>query len=227
MGTRNVIIETDFTADIDDLGALAIAHAMADQCYWRILAVMYNEENSQCPPVIHAVNQWYGRDDIPIGIWGGPFDNVEASPWCAYVRTVQEDPSMSYGLDKYPGWFSSDLNDMFESTIATRNYGAQTPYTTEYSMDVYERVLAGAQPNSVTVVSLGYVEDLFTLLHFNDNLKELWEAKVGNMYVMGGGYNFDNDNLHGLAMDASVVRRCNKSPSFDLLVLVSSRSVKC
>mmetsp|Transcript_7997 Transcript_7997/g.22057 ORF Transcript_7997/g.22057 Transcript_7997/m.22057 type:complete len:391 (-) Transcript_7997:216-1388(-) len=201
--TRNVIIETDFTADIDDLGALAIAHAMADKCYWRILAVMYNEDNSQCPPVIHAVNQWYGRDDIPIGIWGGPFDNVESSPWCAYVRTVQEDPSMNYGLDKYPGWFSSDLNDMFESTIAARNYGAQTPYTTEYSMDVYERVLAGAQPNSVTVVSLGYVEDLFTLLHFNDNLKDLWEAKVGNMYVMGGGYNFDSDNLHGFGADAN------------------------
>jgi len=194
---HNVIIETDFTADIDDLAALAAAHALADQCHWRILAIMYNEKNSDCPPAIHAVNQWYGRDDIPIGIWGGDFWNVEESPWCAYVRTVQENPSMSYGLDKYPSWFSNDLNSEYESTIAARNYGAQTSYKTEYSMDVYERVLSGAKDQSVTIVSIGYVEDLYALINFNDNLKSLWDAKVGNMYVMGGGYNFDSGNSHG------------------------------
>lgn len=208
---HNVIIETDFTADIDDLAALAAAHALADRCAWRILAIMYNERNSDCPPAIHAVNQWYGRDDIPIGIWGGPFGNVEDSPWCAYVRTVQEDSSKSYGLDKYPGWFSSDLNNKFESTIAARNYGAQTAYKTEYSMDVYERVLGGVDDKSVTIVSIGYVEDLYTLLHYSDNLKSLWEAKVGNMYVMGGTYNFDGGNSHGIRDDAiNLYRDWNK-----------------
>jgi len=109
---------------------------------------------------------------------------------------------MSYGLDKYPGWFSSDLNNQFESIIASRNYGAQTPYKTEYSMDVYERVLGSAASKSVTIVSIGYVENLYTLLHYNDNLKSLWEAKVGNMYVMGGGYNFNSDNSHGFGDNA-------------------------
>lgn len=194
---HNVIIETDFTADIDDLAALAAAHALADQCHWRILAIMYNEKNSDCPPAIHAVNQWYGRDDIPVGIWGGDFWNVEESPWCAYVRTVQEDSSMDFGLDKYPGWFSNDLNNEFESTIAARNYGQQTSYKTEMSMDVYERVLANVEDKSVTIVSIGYIEDLYTLINFSDDLKSLWEAKVGNMYVMGGGYNFDSGNSHG------------------------------
>lgn len=161
---------------------------------------MYNEKNSECPPAIHAVNQWYGRDDIPIGIWGGPFGNVEDSPWCAYVRTVSG--GEDYGLDKYPGWFSSDLNNEYESTIAARNYGSQTSYKTEYSMDVYERVLADADDNSVTIVSIGYVQDLNTLQNFNDNLKSLVKAKVGNMYVMGGGYNFDSGDSHGIRDDA-------------------------
>jgi len=194
---HNVIIETDFTADIDDVAALAAAHALADQCHWRIIAIMYNEKNSQCPPAIHAINQWYGRSDIPIGIWGGDFWNVEESPWCAYVRTVQEDSSMDYGLNKYPGWFSSDLNNKFNSAVATRNYGQQTPYKREYSMDVYARVLAGVADKSVTVVSIGYVQDLYTLLHYNDDLKSLWQAKVGNTYIMGGGYNLDSGNSHG------------------------------
>jgi len=207
---HNVIIETDFTADIDDLAALAAAHALADQCHWRILAIMYNEKNSDCPPAIHAVNQWYGRDDIPIGIWGGDFWNVEESPWCAYVRTVQENPSMSYGLDKYPSWFSNDLNSQYQSTIAARNYGAQTSYKTEYSMDVYERVLSGAKDQSVTIVSIGYVEDLYVLINFNDNLKSLWEAKVGNMYVMGGGYNFDSGNAHGADNAFDLYRQWSK-----------------
>lgn len=104
---------------------------------------------------------------------------------------------MSYGLDKYPGWFSNDLNNQYESIIAARNNGQQTAYKTEYSMDVYERVLANAEDQSVTIVSIGYIENLYTLINFSDNLKSLWEAKVGNMYVMGGGYNFDSGNSHG------------------------------
>ena len=194
---HNLIIETDFTWDIDDLGALAEAHALADQCRWRIIAVMYNEKNGDCPPAIKAVNQWYGRDDIPIGVWGGDFRNVEDSPWCPYVRTVQEDKSKNYGLDKYPQWFSSELNSKFESTVKVRNYDAVTDYKVQYSMDVYRDVLSKVEDGSVTIVSIGYEEDLYTLLHYDNVTKSLWKAKIGNMYLMGGGYNLDTPNVHG------------------------------
>lgn len=59
----------------------------------------------------------------------------------------------------------------------------------------------------MTIASIGYVEDLNTLINFNDNLKALWKAKVGNMYVMGGGYNFNSDNSHGIAQDAKDLYR--------------------
>lgn len=117
---------------------------------------------------------------------------------------------MSYGLDKYPGWFSNDLNSRYESIIAARNYGQQTAYKTEYSMDVYERVLSSAADNSVTVVSIGYIEDLYTLIHYSDKLKSLWQAKVGNMYVMGGGYNFDSGNSHGADLSFGLYSDWNK-----------------
>ena len=198
---HNLIIETDFTYDIDDLGALAEAHALADQCHWRIIAVMYNEKNGHCPPAIKAVNQWYGRDDIPIGVWGGEFINVEESPWCPYVRTVQEDRSKNYGLDKYPQWFSSELNDKFESAVKIRNYNSATDYKVQYSMDVYKDVLSKAEDGSVTIVSIGYPEDLYTLIHFDNDTKSLWKSKIGNMYLMGGGYNLDNSNIHGFKQD--------------------------
>ncbi len=198
---HNVIIETDFTADIDDLGALAEAHALADQCIWRIIAVMYNEKNSDCPPAIKAVNQWYGRDDIPIGVWGGGFNNVEDSPWCPYVRTVQEDRSKNYGLDKYPHWFSSDLDSKFNSVVKLRNYDSVTKYKVQLSMDIYKEVLSKVQDGSVTIVSIGYIEDLYTLINYDNATKSLWKSKVGNMYLMGGGYNLDSSNAHGFRQD--------------------------
>ena len=198
---HNLIIETDFTSDIDDLGALAEAHALADQCHWRIIAVMYNEKNGDCPPAIKAVNQWYGRDDIPIGIWGGGFNNVEDSPWCPYVRTVQEDKSKSYGLDKYPQWFSGELNSKFESAVKIRNYDSVTDYKVQYSMDVYQDVLSKVEDGSVTIVSIGYPEDLYTLIHYDNVTKSLWKSKIGNMYLMGGSYNLDSSNIRGFKED--------------------------
>jgi hypothetical protein len=198
---HNLIIETDFTWDIDDLGALSEAHTLADQCIWRLIAVMYNEKNGDCPPAIKAVNQWYGRDDIPIGVWGGEFNNVEDSPWCPYVRTVQEDKSKNYGLDKYPQWFSSELNAKFESAIKVRNYNSVTDYRVRYSMDVYKDVLSKVEDGSVTIVSIGYIEDLYTLIHSDNATRSLWKSKIGNMYLMGGGYNLDSPNVHGFKQD--------------------------
>eukprot|EP00854_Cymbomonas_tetramitiformis_P023475 gene23475-28421_t len=162
---------------------------------------MYNEKNGDCPPAIKAVNQWYGRDDIPIGVWGGGFANVEDSPWCAYVRTIQENPSKHYGLDKYPNWFSDKLNSEFSSAVIARNNGSITKYATQMSMDVYKDVISKVPDGSVTIVSIGYPEDLYTLLHYDDSATNLWKSKVGNMYLMGGGYNLDSGNSHGFRED--------------------------
>jgi len=66
-----IIFDTDMDSDVDDVGALAMLHAMMTNGEVEILAVMVS---STCPgsaACADAVNTYYGRPDIPIGIKKG------------------------------------------------------------------------------------------------------------------------------------------------------------
>ena len=66
-----IIFDTDMAGDVDDVGALAILHAMADQGEAEILAVGISSRNEDVGPCVDAINTWYGRPDIPIGYQRG------------------------------------------------------------------------------------------------------------------------------------------------------------
>merc|ERR1739848_591714 len=53
------------------------------------------------------------------------------------------------------------MNEQFTRNVSQRNYGAETDYRVQYSMDVYESVLSNVDDGSVTVVSIGYPQDLY------------------------------------------------------------------
>jgi len=63
-----VIFDTDMDSDCDDVGALAILHGLADLGEARILATMSSSQNPDTPPCIDAINTWYGRPDLPVGV---------------------------------------------------------------------------------------------------------------------------------------------------------------
>ena len=62
-----IIFDTDIGTDVDDAGALAILHIMADRGEARILATMSANQNRWCAPAIDVINTYYGRPDTPIG----------------------------------------------------------------------------------------------------------------------------------------------------------------
>ena len=66
-----IIFDTDMDSDVDDVGALAMLHAMMNNGEVEILAVMVS---STCPgsaACVDAINTYYGRPDIPIGVKKG------------------------------------------------------------------------------------------------------------------------------------------------------------
>ncbi len=68
-----VILDTDFASDVDDAGALAVLHALADAGEAEILAVMVADAGPDPSHLaIDAVNTWYGRRGVPIGVVAGP-----------------------------------------------------------------------------------------------------------------------------------------------------------
>lgn len=66
-----LIIDTDFDTDVDDVAALALAHAYADQGDVDILGVAIAGLCPESAPAVHALNSYFGRSDIPIGIRKG------------------------------------------------------------------------------------------------------------------------------------------------------------
>jgi len=62
-----IIFDTDIGTDVDDAGALAILHVLADRGEAKILAAMSANQNHWCAPAIDVINTYYGRPDLPIG----------------------------------------------------------------------------------------------------------------------------------------------------------------
>ena len=63
-----IIFDTDFRADCDDVGALAVLHHMADAGECDILGITTSTTGPHIVAAIDAVNTYYGRPDLPIGL---------------------------------------------------------------------------------------------------------------------------------------------------------------
>ncbi len=62
-----LILDTDLESDVDDVGAIAVLHALADRGEVEILATMVSSNNEHSPACLGALNAYYGRPDLPIG----------------------------------------------------------------------------------------------------------------------------------------------------------------
>jgi len=161
---KKVIFETDMCLDVDDVGALALLHALADNNEAEILAVCYNEAHHYAASAIDAINTWYGRGKIPIGIFKGEFD---APDYSQYLETISN----------YP-------NDIKENEVPE-------------AIEVYRNALKNQPDKSVTIISVGFLNNLSKLLREEP---ELIAAKVKELVLMGGvsndGFNFSRHNLN-------------------------------
>lgn len=66
-----VIFDTDMDSDVDDVAALAQLHVMADLGEIELLGVMVSGRNEWSAPCVDAINTFYGRPDLPIGLVSG------------------------------------------------------------------------------------------------------------------------------------------------------------
>lgn len=66
-----IIFDTDIEADVDDVGSVAVLHALANRGEAEILAMGVSAKNPWCAPCLDALNTYFGRPDIPIGVVKG------------------------------------------------------------------------------------------------------------------------------------------------------------
>jgi inosine-uridine nucleoside N-ribohydrolase len=156
-----LIIETDIHSDVDDIGALALAHRYADDGLAELLSIGVNTTSRYGYRAIRVVNAQFARD-VPIGIRHPLDDSVFDQD---YARFLWE--SYGAGLD------DSEPDD---------------------AVSVHRRALAGAPDHSVTVVSIGFFDNLERLIESAPDDasalsgRELVAAKVDRLVVMGGRF---------------------------------------
>ena len=63
----NIIFDTDMGPDYDDVGALAMLHALADKGEANILATVSSNMYKNAVSCIDVINHYFGRPDIPVG----------------------------------------------------------------------------------------------------------------------------------------------------------------
>lgn len=71
-GVQDLIIDTDMSIDVDDVGMLCAAHNLMDAGEANILAVLHDAHAVYGVGAIAAINRYFGRDGIPVGAYTGP-----------------------------------------------------------------------------------------------------------------------------------------------------------
>jgi inosine-uridine nucleoside N-ribohydrolase len=171
----DLIFDTDMALDVDDVGALALLHALADGGECRILAVGISEtarhENGVwAAAAADAINTYFGRPDIPIGVFRGRYQPTEDVGRYAQ-KTAGAFPHDQGGRDAPEAW------------------------------KLYRQVLAGRPDGSVTMLSVGFLTNLDALLRSGPDERspldgvELVRRKVKRWVCMGG--RFPESGAHG------------------------------
>jgi pyrimidine-specific ribonucleoside hydrolase len=160
----NIIFDSDMGPDYDDVGAIAILHALANKGDVKILATMASTKYEGVAGVLSVFNTYFKRPYIPIGIPKGKA--LELRDWQHWTDTL---------LAKYPHKIKANAE-------------------AEDAVKLYRKILAGQPDNSVTIVTIGFLTNLSNLLNTGaDEYSSLSGAalvkkKVRLLVSMAGGY---------------------------------------
>jgi purine nucleosidase len=133
-----LIFDTDMGNDIDDAMALSVIHALQSRGECQLLAVTISKDNPWAGRFTDAVNTFYGRPDIPIGV----VRNGMAKDDGKYNRQVLEQwlngrPAYAYDFD---------------------------PATASEAVQLMRRTLAAQPDGSVALVMVGFSTNVIRLL---------------------------------------------------------------
>lgn len=175
-----IIFDTDMGPDFDDVGAITILHALAAKGECEILATMASDGYPYIGPTLEVFNRYFQKPDIPIGV-----PNAEA-------------PSFSCP-NHWNDWL---VVNYLPKMKTNKDYPSST--------EVYRKVLAAQEDQSVVIVTVGFLSNLATLLHSSPdqfsplNGKDLVAKKVKKWVAMAGGFpegNEFNINQHAKASE--------------------------
>lgn len=130
----NIIFDTDMGPDYDDIGAIALLHAMADSGECTILATIACNQHPYIAAVLSSMNTYFKRPNIPVGVVRGKAVNISS---------IQKWDSM---------------------LVANYPHSIQSNEQAADALPLYRKLLAAAPDKSITIVTVGFFTNMANLL---------------------------------------------------------------
>lgn len=132
-----LILDTDLGPDYDDVGAMALMHALADSGQVKILGVLSSNHDEQVIPCIEVLNTYFRRPDIPVGA-----------------------PKSAGGVSM------GDGHKVHWTELLPAKYPHKTAKTSDApdAVKVYREILSKQPDHSVVICTIGFFTNLRDLL---------------------------------------------------------------
>lgn len=169
----SLIFDTDIGNDVDDVLALGMIHNLEKRGACKLLAVTITKDDPKAAAFTDAVNTFYGRGDVPIGVVRNGVNNGEGR----FLKLADD-------ATKYPHDLKSGVD-------------------AEEAVSLLRKTLAAQPDGSVSLVQVGFFTNFARLLdsapdaHSPLNGRDLIQQKVKVLSVMAGAFQTVNhDNYH-------------------------------
>ncbi|CAI4214286.1 unnamed protein product [Parascedosporium putredinis] len=175
---RMVVIDTDLFSDVDDVGSLAIANVLHGCNVVNVTGIAINTHSKYGALAASVINTHFGNLDIPV----------------AAIRPLSNHTFFDIYAFRSHGEYAAKLAHNWPRSI---NDSSMTPTP----VSLYRRVLSSAEDNSVTIISLGFLTNLATLMdsHADAISPLMGRFELGKDVISGAG-------LASLAPSSSPIR---------------------
>ena len=176
----NLIFDTDIGNDVDDVLALGMIHALETRGECKLLAVTITKDHELAAAFTDAVNTFYGRSDIPIGVCRSGVAKDQG-------KFLGLATTMDAGKKRFPHDLAS---------------GKQAPSAVE----VLRRTLTDAK-QPVVIAQVGFFTNLVDLLASKPDAisplsgTELIKAKVSFISIMAGEFTKPDYDEYNVKLD--------------------------
>jgi inosine-uridine nucleoside N-ribohydrolase len=181
-----LILDTDYRTDVDDPGTLAMIHALQTLAKVKLIGVLATTDGASLVGAIDAVNTYYGRGDIPIGLIAAELATAGGDPYGPTLANTRLYPSR------------------------------QTNATAPDATVLYRRLLHQAPDQSVKILVIGGQNGIDELMrskadHRHDGIDrtgmQLIREKVSELVIMGGDFSAPDRTESNIRRGAAAAQR--------------------
>ena len=179
-----LIFDTDMGNDIDDALALALIHSLQNRGECELLALTISKDHPETVPYVDAINTFYGRADIPLGIVKGGATPEQSR--FTHIALQTSDGNYVYPHSAILGEPVPDAVSLLRKTLADQSDGSVVVVAVGFSTNLRRLLESSGDEHS----SLAGVDLVGTKVQFLSIMAGAFEPIRGNTHLE---YNIVND----------------------------------